>query len=1217
MKIKTLRFKNINSLKGIFKIDFDAPPLQHSGIFAIIGPTGAGKTTILDAICAALYSRTPRLPPGSCVELMTRHTGDCFAEVDFIINKGVFRSKWALRRARGKADGNLQPATMELSRLKGDTGTIIEDKKSKVPAGVEKLTGLDFSRFTRSILLAQGGFAAFLNASENERADLLEKMTGTRIYTLISTSVFERSKSEKLALEKLTIERDSMSLLSDGDYKTLLAGRQQASEKAGKIAAQLSDTERKINWLKSRLQLEQAIKGHKAKCIESVKAYSLRRNDVKALELTEKSLPLSGDFEVIKRMRTDRENCENQLAVLKNRIPEIEKKRSWFEMERISMDSEFKTFMLDLEKREKKIIQAEKLDERIRGEHKKFQEKRGGIDRLEKEKESLEKKKKGGSEKILQLLKDKQHLADYKKAHDKDVGLEGDLIVIRQHLTDVAEKDKELSRLQKDLKKKRNKQKICEKKLQGMESAAAEIEQVLTKEEKEKEALEKKAAALETERTLEQWEAEEKRLLEGKDALEQEASLDLEIEKNKKKQNGVETQRIENAQALEAADKACIQLEKLIEKEKAILEQLEALSRVELLVAKYESDRKKLVDGSPCPLCGSRRHPWKNKDSRIESKAEVALKHQKGKIIDLEKENGLSLEKKYDLEKIAARLTEKENALSNAIDALYEKRDGLAHFLKIDSPENKEQTQKQMLEYAGRLHTNALDQIHHIRKTRKDHLESANRLLTVKEEQNRLLIELEENRSQLQRLKDSSRQSEKEIKAVSSEKSKIRQRLDQVADKYGEAPVDEARWHDLKKQLEKRFDLFVSNAEDIEAIDKQYGVENKNLGVAATRLEECAKRLEQEKILADIIRAEVDRIKVKRFEIIEDKDLEKLRDFLKQQKIAKEKKLRHTEKQATSLEADLAADKRLFDAKTKEFSALSERVKKAEVRFLKSMVAAGFETIEAFEASLMGEMKRQEISRYKTRMTRQMAGARAKLKDSLVQLYKMDQHPETSDSQDELSEKRRAIKENQDAVNQELGAVSNQIQRQDALKEKYTDQLEKIQHQKKECHRWETLNSLIGSATGVLFQRFAQGLTLDHLLFVANQYLATLSNRYCLQRKKKEELGLEIVDTWQADAVRPTDTLSGGESFLVSLALALGLSALAGRDSSIDSLFLDEGFGALDPDTLEVALAALDNLNATGKTIGIISHVEALKERVPTQIQVMPVSGGVSSIKIV
>src|SRR5690606_25373661 len=162
--------------------------------------------------------------------------------------------------------------------------------------------------------------------------------------------------------------------------------------------------------------------------------------------------------------------------------------------------------------------------------------------------------------------------------------------------------------------------------------------------------------------------------------------------------------------------------------------------------------------------------------------------------------------------------------------------------------------------------------------------------------------------------------------------------------------------------------------------------------------------------------------------------------------------------------------------------------------------------------------------------------------------------------------------------------------------------------QARDCELWQHLDGLIGSARGDKFRKFAQGLTLDHLLHLANRHLLRLHGRYRLLRRPTGALELDIVDGWQGDVARDTRTLSGGEAFLVSLALALALSDLVSSKTSIDSLFLDEGFGTLDTETLETALDALDNLNASGKTIGVISHVEALKERISVQIQVRKMS---------
>jgi exonuclease SbcC len=182
------------------------------------------------------------------------------------------------------------------------------------------------------------------------------------------------------------------------------------------------------------------------------------------------------------------------------------------------------------------------------------------------------------------------------------------------------------------------------------------------------------------------------------------------------------------------------------------------------------------------------------------------------------------------------------------------------------------------------------------------------------------------------------------------------------------------------------------------------------------------------------------------------------------------------------------------------------------------------------------------------------------------------------------------------------------------LKEKRSEILNKLKIIEEETKQWSNLHTLIGSSDGKKFREFAQGLTFQVMVRYANNQLRTMTDRYLLVRDKKSPLELNVIDNYQAGEIRSTKNLSGGESFIISMALALGLSNMASRNVSIDSLFLDEGFGTLDEDSLEMALESLSTLHQDNKLIGIISHVGALKERINTQINVIPQAGGKSTI---
>jgi exonuclease SbcC len=199
-------------------------------------------------------------------------------------------------------------------------------------------------------------------------------------------------------------------------------------------------------------------------------------------------------------------------------------------------------------------------------------------------------------------------------------------------------------------------------------------------------------------------------------------------------------------------------------------------------------------------------------------------------------------------------------------------------------------------------------------------------------------------------------------------------------------------------------------------------------------------------------------------------------------------------------------------------------------------------------------------------------------------------------------------------VQKGVGALEQKLQQHADQQQRFQMRLTAIDIQRFECERWERLHSLIGSGDGKKFRNFAQGLTFELMVAHANRQLQKMSDRYILVRDCSEPLELNVIDNYQAGEIRSTKNLSGGESFIASLALSLGLSSMASRNVRVDSLFLDEGFGTLDEDALETAIETLSGLQQDGKLIGIISHVPALKERIGTQIQVEAGSSGRSSI---
>ena len=223
-------------------------------------------------------------------------------------------------------------------------------------------------------------------------------------------------------------------------------------------------------------------------------------------------------------------------------------------------------------------------------------------------------------------------------------------------------------------------------------------------------------------------------------------------------------------------------------------------------------------------------------------------------------------------------------------------------------------------------------------------------------------------------------------------------------------------------------------------------------------------------------------------------------------------------------------------------------------------------------------------------------------------------HPQTALSLEQLLDALGQLQQQFSEQQKQLGAVEQQLAANKALKQNQKQLLDAINQQRNHTEEWKVLHQLIGSSDGKKFRNFAQGLTFNIMVAHANEQLKKMSDRYLLIADSEQPLMLNVMDNYQGGQIRTSKNLSGGESFIISLSLALGLSNMASHRMQVDSLFLDEGFGTLDEEALDVALDTLTNLQQSGKLIGVISHIQALKDRISSQIQVVPQTGGISKI---
>ena len=1093
MKINSLRFKNINSLQGQWKIDFTQPPFSDNGLFAITGPTGAGKTTILDAICLALYQQTPRLGGinKSSNELMTRGTSDCLAEVEFEVKGRGYRAFWSQRRSRNKVDGNLQDSVVELVRI--EDGKILASQVKKMAALIEEITGLDFARFTKSMMLSQGQFAAFLNAAANERAELLEELTGSEIYGLISERVHRDFTESKQSLEQLVARSEGAELLSVDQIAELKQENEQLLKDLDAEDVQLKGIQDTLAWLltveKNQLQIQQV--ETQLKQLEQEK--KRQEHNLLRLVQSEPAEKLRGPYQLL-------QNANEQLILAQQQREALLLQKQDIEKTLILLQGEVDKSNVSLALAEQKNVEFNQLlnekiiplDTEISHKNKTLEQEASELLSAQHHHVQLvadiEQKTKGLADTQQQLTTHQQYL----QQHSQVEYIAAQLPLWRSQLIRILP-------LKQNIKTAQDAQ--CESQTQW----SLLIQQMTAQQEKIDAGL-----------------AGVKRLQKSKLNIEHVISQQL-----------LPSLNIEDS------------LHQLRANYKSYFQQLSDIELILLQERKIEDlteQRNKLQANEECPLCGSLEHP------KIEVYQKINQSQTEQRQIEMK-----------------AQLTSLEDS-ANAL--------------------------KQSDQQLQQAHAELISQQHIVQAEQQG-------LVLLNQQQQRLQLQITQGEQQLQVLEQdlgAMQQGLVEQLAEYSLELPNPQHIDAWVEQQQQAQLNWQQHRDSAGLLQQTLQLnqhkYEQGIEQKENAEQQLNFLIERRNWREHELAELTKMRASLLLESDV---NIAREKAKQAVALLAENAKVSLDKLQQSK----QSIENISGQMGVVNNQCVLNEQDLDNKEKQWQS--------------DLEVSPFASTEDFLAAVLEPQQREALSAIEQDLKQRLIQQQALLQ----QAHEVDRELQQSEIKITLEDQDKLqVQQQLDTAKQQLkrlaqrqGEVNHQLESDQQRRERQKEVLVNIDQARKSYDDLAYLHSLIGSQKGDKFRRFAQGLTLDHLVYLANLQLDRLHGRYLLQRKNNAALELEVLDTWQGDNVRDTRTLSGGEGFLVSLALALALSDLVSHKTQIESLFLDEGFGTLDNETLDTALDALDSLNASGKMIGVISHVEAMKERIPVQIKVQKLNG--------
>lgn len=1262
MRIKTLRFKNLASLAGEWELDLTHPAFAANGLFAITGQTGAGKSTILDAICLALYGQTPRLNKIGLKsnEIMSRHHADCFAEVVFETKAGRYLCRWSQARKGKSPTGELAPSKHILQELDAAQQDVSlpddqrsSDRKTEVLARVEELTGLDFTRFTRSMLLAQGDFAAFLNAKPTERALLLERITGTELYADISRRTSERASAEEKMLALLTAELNGLVPLTD-EEKTRLTQQLTALTETGKaLGTKQKQVQNALHWLERHAELVTG-KIALAASRTALAAQRLTREPLtRRLALSKAALELEAAHTALAARRVGLTHAKEALTTAQIRLPELEKQERAAQETVVTAEAALTTATTAQREAAPLLTTVRQLDTSLRERQNAQTQNEQAASARTVALEALRKEQAAGTAARARHQTERQTLLQALHDTAAQEALPGLLSGFRAETDNLKTLYTQRDELHKAL---QTAQATESRHTKDVAAAKLSLEN-------------RQKAAIPADTQLTTSRAELIRLLDGKDPAHWRQAQQHLTEQGTRLRSVTEhlaalladqTENAGLAAALAAQAPQQAELAESLRVDAVLVPQLEA--RRELLdrIRTLEDHRARLEAGQPCPLCGSEQHPYAVQtppppDTVLAELAAARIRQEQNRktLHELERDQTARTT-------TITQLNTRMQATRKALDAvLQEFGDAVPDALQAHRAKNPEKGSVVTAEQVHEAETALAATREYFLTVRDrvkglDDLETAIRNLTALSEAGK-----ESVRAAERTLLDAQTALDGAVKE--------RQRLHTELDAHGKhcatavATLETAVLHTVPAMTDFFLRLSAGDATALESLllqltqlaalrterTAQLTALEPKLAALDAELEQRAKTMESERQGLEADRKRLDEARTALTALAQERRSlfgEKLPDAeatQHEQTVATARTALHTA--TTTKETatrELSRQKALLDEAQRAASTHTTAVESEESAFHARLAPTPFGDEAAFlaarlpeaerllletqEAALHAEQARQDareadLTAMESKLTEELTDPAlqawlpelAKLPELAASPELAEQNPATRAT---LLATRQELEQQRTDIDRETGGLSLRLDNDAQLRQSRAARLATMTAQQETVTRWSRLNALIGTKNGNAYRTFAQGLTFAALTEHANIQLRTMTDRYTLLPHPDESLSLAVVDLYQAGEVRSAANLSGGETFMVSLALALGLSGMVSRKTGVESLFLDEGFGTLDPEALDMALNTLASLRHEGKLICVISHVPALQERMSLHIEVRAGNAGRSEL---